>query len=376
MGGPSLGDVDSAWTDLESVYRTVRKGVDAFSAEATLIGAQMIQDVATRTEYMKMIRAEADDVLTWARQNRGAAAKAFDFINKRRDEMRLIQQNNARASIAVISKLLTKHPAKHQLLVNAANALASEGKLPSVKVGNETKAVQLEQLTPDQMDEVILKAIDKAGGSRKSITPGNMKLRGAGLLFLTVALAGIDIYLSQDKGFAVTKNVSSIAAGAGAAWLCAAAGLAVGGPVGGLVGLIVGGITGSMAGEEAHFAARGLHAHPRVDALVNRYYSPIAFDEDGLGRALHVEFLGNMELVYIALANLNEKRNTDADDVAFAYVEAAMHVYRTKADGPLADGLRSPPGQAVAKLLYDLLDEGWTTGDERAQMAWLQSVKS
>lgn len=375
MGGPSPGNVDSAWTDLESIYRTVRKGVDGFSSEATLIGAQMIQDVTTRMEYMRMIRAEADDVLAWARQNRAAASKAFDFISQRRDEMRLIQQDKARASIAVLSKLLTKHPSKHQLLVNAANALASEGKLPSVTVGNQTKAVKLEQLTPDQMDDVFLKAIDKAGGSRKSITPTNMKLRGSGLLLLTVALAGLDIYVSQDKSFAVTKNASSIAAGAGGAWLFAAAGLAVGGPVGGLVGLIVGGIVGSMAGEEAHYAARGLHAHPRVDSLVKRYHSLLSFDEEGLGRALHVEFLGDMGLVYIAFANLNEKRNSDSDDVASAYVEAAMRVYRATPDGPLADSLRSPPGQAVVKLLHDILDDGWTTGEEHGQMMWLQTVK-
>jgi len=335
----------------------------------------MIQEVSTRMEYMRMIRAEADDVLAWARQNRSAASKAFEFISQRRDELRLIQQDKARASIAILSKLLTKHPTKHQLIVNAANALASEGKLPSVKVGNQTKAVKLEQLTPDQLDDVFLKAIDKAGGSRKSITPTNMKLRGSGLLLLTVALAGLDIYVSQDKSFAVTKNASVIAAGAGGAWLFAAAGLAVGGPVGGLIGLIVGGIAGSMAGEEAHYAARGLHSHPRVDALVKRYYSAIAFDEEGLGRALHVEFMGNMGLVYTAFTNLNEKRNSDADDVAFAYVEAAMRVYRAKPDGALADSLRSAPGQAVVKQLYDILDDGWTTGEERGQMTWLQTVK-
>ncbi len=375
MGGPSPGSVDTAWTELDSIYRTVRKGVDGFSSEATLIGAQMIQDVTTRMEYMRMIRAEADEVLAWARQNRASAAKAFEFISQRRDELRLIQQDKAKASVAVLSKLLTRHPTKYQLLVNAANALAGEGKLPGVKVGSQTKAVNLDQLTPDQMDDVFLKAIDKAGGSRKSITPSGMKLRGSGLLLLTVALAGLDIYVSQDKSFAVTKNASTIAAGAGGAWLFAAAGLAVGGPVGGLIGLVVGGIVGSMAGEEAHYVARGLHANPQVDALVKRFYSPIAFDEQGLGNALHTEFLGNMGLVYVAFANLNEKRNSDADDVATAYVEAAMRVYRAKPDGPLADSLRSPPGQAVVKLLYDILDDGWTTNEELKQMTWLQTVK-
>ena len=375
MGGPSLSNVDSAWADLEGTYRNVRKAVDGFSAQAALIGMQMIQDVPTRMEYMRMIRAEADEVLTLARQSRASAAKAFDFINARRDELRLIQQDKAKAAVAVLSKLLTKHPTKHQLLVNAANTLARDGKLPSIKVGKEVKAVPLEQLSPDQMDDVFLKAIEKAGGSRKSITPTNMKLRGAGLLFLTVALAGLDIYMSQDKNFAVTKNASSIAGGAGGAWVCAAAGLAVGGPIGGLVGLIVGGVAGSFAAEEAHYAVRGLHSSPRVDALVKRFYGPVAFDEEGLGRALHVEFLGDLDQVLVAFAHLNEKRNSDADDVAVAYVEAAMRVYRGNPDGALADGLRSAPGQALVKMLQGILDDGWTTDQERSHMMWLQTVK-
>jgi len=190
-----------------------------------------------------------------------------------------------------------------------------------------------------------------------------------------VALAGLDVYLSQDKSFAVSKNVSSIAGGAGGAWACAAAGLVIGGPVGGLIGLIVGGVAGSYVGEEAHYAVRGLHSHPEVDTLVSRYYSPISFDEEGLGRALHVEFLGDLQLVLIAFSHLNEKRNADADDVATAYVEAAMRVHGRNRDGALAHGLRTPMGQALVKLLYDTLDEGWTTHQERMQMTWLQSVR-
>src|SRR6185369_6114484 len=106
MAGNSPSDVDSAWTELDSTYRNVRNGVAAFSSEASLLGAQLIQDATTRMEHMKMIRAEADDVLAFARKNRAAAARAFDFINARRNELRLIQQDKAKAAVAVLSKLL------------------------------------------------------------------------------------------------------------------------------------------------------------------------------------------------------------------------------------------------------------------------------
>ena len=93
MAGNSPNDVDTAWNDLDSAYRNVRTTVGAFSAEAGLVGAQLIQDVPTRMEYMRMIRAEADDVLAIARQNRASAARAFDYVNARRNELRLIQQD-------------------------------------------------------------------------------------------------------------------------------------------------------------------------------------------------------------------------------------------------------------------------------------------
>jgi hypothetical protein len=174
--------------------------------------------------------------------------------------LRLIAQDKAKATVAVLSKLMTKAPTKYQLLVRAADDLARKGKLPSIGSGEKLKSVPLKQLSPEQLDDVFLHAIDKAGGSRKSITPMKMKIRGAGLLLLTVTLAGLDIYLAKDKSFAVTKNVSVITGGA---WALAAAGLVVGGPVGGLIGLIVGGVAGSFLAEEAHFHVRGLHSKPQ-----------------------------------------------------------------------------------------------------------------
>lgn len=375
MASGSQAIVLKAWTELESDYQSVRSAAKGFIADATLIGTQMIQDVATRVEYMRMIRAEADQMLAYARTNRAAARLVFDRIFARRNELRLIAQGNAGAAINILSKLITKDPTKYELLVRAANTLAEEGLLPGVTNGKVVKSIPLEKLSQDQLDDVFLKAIDKAGGSRKSITPLKMKMRGAGLLLLSVAVAGLDVYMSQDKSFAITKNVTSIAAGAGGAWAFAAAGLVVGGPVGGLVGLIVGGIVGSYAGEEVHYAVRGLHSRPEIDMLIARYYGIGGFDEDGFGRALHTEFLGAFDLVYIAFSNLDEKRNSDADDVASAYIEAAQMVCLQLPNGALAEGLRSPIGQALAATLYQILDDGWTTAEERAQMQWLLGLQ-
>lgn len=375
MANNSMNDAVTAWTQFESQYRLVRDGINGFIADATIIGLQMIQDVPTRIEYMKMIRAEADDMLQAARKNRGTLKNTFDRIYNRRNELRLIAQNKAKASVTVLSKLMTKNPSKYQLLVRAADNLARNGKLPAAGSVNNLKSIPLEQLSPEQLDDVFLHAIDKAGGSRKSITPMNMKMRGAGLLFLTVALAGVDIYLAQDKSFAVSKNVSTIAGGAGGAWALAAAGLVVGGPIGGLVGLIVGGIAGSYIAEEAHFQVRGLHSDDRVDRLVHQYHGLVNFDEKGLGYALHTEFTADLQLVIIAFSHLNEKRNTDADDVARAYIEVARIVTSKHPKGALVDALNSRYGRVLSHLLYSILDSGWTSSKERSQMDWIGQWK-
>ena len=80
----SLNDALHAWRSHEAQYEKVRAAVDAFASDAALIGVQMIQDVPTRVEYMRMIRAEADDMLAYARANRETVRLVFDRIYERR----------------------------------------------------------------------------------------------------------------------------------------------------------------------------------------------------------------------------------------------------------------------------------------------------
>lgn len=374
MISPNDGKALTAWLRFDEQYRPLREATGEFAAEAALIGASVIADVPTRLEYMRMIRAEADATLAQARENPSAVRLLFDRIYDRRKEMRLIQQGKAGVATAVLSKLATKNQTKYRLLVSAANQLAKEGKLPSVTLGKQVQSVPLEQLSPEQIDEVFFNAIDRAGGSRKSISPTKMAVRGGGLLLLSVALAGVDIYLASDKSFAVSKNVSSIGGGAAGAWALGAAGLAVGGPVGGAIGLIVGGIAGACAAEEIHFQVRGLRSVSEVDRLIERHHGLVSFDEDTFAAALHQTFLANLYPVLVAFSNLQEKRNTDADDVALAYVGIAQAVMRRQPQGALADALQTPEGAALVKLLYGILDGGWTTSQENAQMFWLDKL--
>jgi hypothetical protein len=78
--------------------------------------------------------------------------------------------------------------------------------------------------------------------------------------------------------------------------------------------------------------------------------------------------------VLVAFANLDEKRSSDADDVAVTYIRIAQTVIRKRPDGAIADALRTKEGAALVKLLFAILDGGWTTTQEEAQMFWLEKM--
>ena len=69
MAEETNNSVIAKWREFENDYQMVYSAVQAFVTEASLIGANMIIDIPTRLEYMKMIRAEADDMLAFARKN-------------------------------------------------------------------------------------------------------------------------------------------------------------------------------------------------------------------------------------------------------------------------------------------------------------------
>jgi hypothetical protein len=85
--------------------------------------------------------------------------------------------------------------------------------------------------------------------------------------------------------------------------------------------------------------------------------------------------MADLQLVFIAFSHLNEKRNTDADDVARSYIKVAQVFIKKHPGGALIDGLRSPIGRALLTLLFSILDSGWTTGLERSQMNWIQNMR-
>ncbi len=93
----------------------------------------------------------------------------------------------------------------------------------------------------------------------------------------------------------------------------------------------------------------------------------VSMDEEGLARCLF-EMGQNFERVRKIFDHLNRHHNSDADDVALEYVR----LIRAAGDaGPLATAVRRDP--PLRDLLIKVMDEGWTSDDEKKAIAFLRS---
>jgi len=87
-------------------------------------------------------------------------------------------------------------------------------------------------------------------------------------------------------------------------------------------------------------------------------------DEEGLAKCL-AAMGGNVKRVADVFEYLDENHNSDADDVAVLYVG---HVKRSPA---LAAAVKSDA--RLTNLLVKVMDEGWTSDDEKAAIAFLRA---
>jgi len=87
-------------------------------------------------------------------------------------------------------------------------------------------------------------------------------------------------------------------------------------------------------------------------------------DEDGLAK--EIAMMGtNMERVRPIFAHLDEHHPSDADDVAVRYVKLIRHAPAT--------GLALKADRPLVKMLIRILDEGWTSAEEKEAIAFLQA---
>ncbi len=92
-----------------------------------------------------------------------------------------------------------------------------------------------------------------------------------------------------------------------------------------------------------------------------------SMDEDGLASAL-VQMGNNEPRVRKIFERLNLKHNSDADDVACAYVQ------KMRGQPGNAALLKTMKGTPLVPLLIRIMDEGWTSAEEKACIDYLKRL--
>ncbi|MDZ4848958.1 MAG: hypothetical protein SGI77_06670 [Pirellulaceae bacterium] len=104
--------------------------------------------------------------------------------------------------------------------------------------------------------------------------------------------------------------------------------------------------------------------------IINRFRTgswgvTINMDEAGLAKCL-AAMQTNIQRVKSVIDFLDKNQNSDADDVAYLYVQ------EIKNSPPMKPALKADPN--FVRLLIKTMDEGVTTSDERAAIQWLKSI--
>ena len=227
-------------------------------------------------------------------------------------------------------------------------------------------------LSGTDQNRVFVDIIRSSGSSRRSVTSAIPRMRWAGrsLWLATFLIAGYNIGTSENPWWQTGRESANIAGGftggfAGGAAMGAAAGI-WGGPIGVAVGVVVGGVLGTLLADHAYVEAAGT-SDPVTRSFVARFtgfWSGV--DEDGMARALGSEQRNNPAFVQRVFQSLDSDYNSDADDVALAYVAIARR------DHAVAQGIRSNRG--LRDTLVRLMSEGWTSTDEQSAIGFLRAL--
>lgn len=191
-----------------------------------------------------------------------------------------------------------------------------------------------------------------------------MRWAARGLWVATAAIYNVGT--SQIPWWQAGREGANIGGGllgsmAGGAAMGAAGGVWAG-PIGVGVGVIVGGILGALLADRAYVEVVGT-ADAGTRSFVDRFTSFwTGVDEEGMAKALTDEYPNRLDFVPRVMRALDNDYNTDADDVALAYVQIAMK------RPALAQAVKG--NRQLRDFLISLLQSGVTFGDEQRAINW------
>jgi hypothetical protein len=331
-----------------------------FEATATSFAMRLIKMADVRATYVRQIREMSNGIRAAVASGELSAAKGAEMAHAARNEILKMGRSHDFDLGRALAQSMKKQGISFETAINKAMA--------ELKLTGRA----FETLPGADQNRVFMKVIESSGHSRPSVTGAIPKLRWAGRGFWLASLlvAGYNIGTSEHPEWQTGREAANIAGGAGGGFAGGAAmGAATGvwgGPVGIAVGVVVGGILGALLADRAYVEIAGT-ADPATRTFVGRFTSFwTGTDEDGIARALATEHRNNAAFVHRVFISLNEDYNTDADDVALAYVGFV------RKDPMLQTLIRA--NQMLRNYLIEMMRTGYTASNEQAAINYLRGL--
>ena len=224
------------------------------------------------------------------------------------------------------------------------------------------------QLDNVQQTRVYMEIVDAAG--RPQVRANRLAARagaaGRALFLLGIGIAAYNIANAQDPAWQTGRETANIAGGLGGS---IAAGALAGiwlGPVGVAIGAFVGGVAGALLADQAYVEVAG-PSDRSVAGFINRFANLMSTDERGMADAMFREFGMDVDRAHSVFLALEESYTSDADDVALYYLQ---HIF--VGGGNVLEALRL--NQRFRLTLIRILDDGWTSGEEKRMISQLQAM--
>lgn len=331
-----------------------------FETTANNFAVRLIKMAQVRAAYIEQIREMSQSIRAAVDVGEISANRGADLANQLRNEIMEMQRlRDLDLGRSLAQKMKGKGLTLQESIGRAMKKLNCEGR-------------PFNQLANRQQREVLMEVIDSAGRSRQKVTQGIPRMRWAarGLWLVTFAVAAYSIGTAENPWWQTGRETANIAGGLGgsitAGALMGAAGGIWAGPIGMGIGIVVGGILGALLADHAYIEAAGT-SDPGTRQFIGRYTNFwTGVDEAGIAMALVKSHSTNLPFVQRVFLSLNKDYNTDADDVAIEYVNMVRQ------DRVLGQKVRT--SRSLKEVLIKILDEGWTSEEEREAVFYLQRL--
>ncbi|HZH13277.1 MAG TPA: hypothetical protein VE057_02840 [Archangium sp.] len=332
----------------------VEQSIQQLQVQALNFGYRFIRDSKVRAWYMQTTQ-EFSEQLRQAHANGSMTARqAAEAAHQMRNEiMEMARVRSSELGRAKAKALKSKGLAFEKLLEKYSQ---QKFKMPFDKLGKH------------QQEAILLEIVDSAGRANPKVSASARRLGAAGraLWVLSIAVSIYNVATSSNKLDTAGREAAGFGGGfAGGAAAGALAGIWFG-PVGVAVGVAIGGVVGSLVADELYVELVPVGSQ-RVAALVDKFTRPFSTDEQGLAKALYERGGVDLNFVKSVFAVLAERYSSDSDDVALAYVQLV------KNRGG-AQHLALKLDQEFKDLLIQLMEQGWTSGEEASAIKYLKAL--